>query len=578
MFFSALMVAAGQQGALVTSPADRAAESIAALGGMVSPDEIHVKFRDGAGLRVKGGRVVNAPEGLGLGALLMQGAGWSRAHHVDDATLETLRRNAERALGVALPDLTQEARLRLPAGVEVAEALGAMMALDVVEYASAVPLPPELPLPGNYEPDQGYLFASPGGMNDAAVWEWIGGTGDRVAICDIEYSWNRNHGDLPGVTVIGPTPGDPFNNTDHGTAVLGEMISIPNGWGTTGGAHGAAGRVAGAHTNGSYRLNAAITAAAAALSPGDLILIEQQIWGPTGDYVPSEWVRSVYDAIRVAVGNGIIVVEAAGNGGQNLDGGLFSVGNGGHWPFLPQNDSGAIIVGAGVAPAGGLDRSRLGFSCYGSTVDLQGWGHLVVTTGYGDRYSSEGGNLLYTSNFGGTSSASPTVTNACAVVASVAEAVLGHPLTPAQVRDALRATGSPQQGPTQNIGPRPDALAALWSLFPEDCDGNSRPDAIDIAMGAPDSDGDGVPDACEPCKADLSGSSDPRDPEYGVPDGTTDGADFFYYIDQFAAGVVSAADLSGSTDPSDPMYGAPDGVLDASDFFYYLDLFVAGCP
>ncbi len=80
------------------------------------------------------------------------------------------------------------------------------------------------------------------------------------------------------------------------------------------------------------------------------------------------------------------------------------------------------------------------------------------------------------------------------------------------------------------------------------------------------------------CPADLSGSSDPNDPAYGVPDGGVDSSDFFYYLDQFVAGNVPVADLSGSTDPNDAAYGVPDGALDASDFFYYLDLFVAGCP
>ncbi len=75
--------------------------------------------------------------------------------------------------------------------------------------------------------------------------------------------------------------------------------------------------------------------------------------------------------------------------------------------------------------------------------------------------------------------------------------------------------------------------------------------------------------------ADLTGSSDPNDPNYGAPDGLLDAADFFYYLDLFVAGA-DAADLSGSTDPNDAGYGRPDCVLDATDFFYYLDQFVAG--
>ncbi|MCC6285916.1 MAG: hypothetical protein IT439_11570 [Phycisphaerales bacterium] len=79
------------------------------------------------------------------------------------------------------------------------------------------------------------------------------------------------------------------------------------------------------------------------------------------------------------------------------------------------------------------------------------------------------------------------------------------------------------------------------------------------------------------CRADLTGSSDPNDPAYGVPDGTADAADFFYFLDQFVANNLAVADLSGSTDPNDPGYGQPDGILDAADFFYFLDVFVRGC-
>jgi hypothetical protein len=79
------------------------------------------------------------------------------------------------------------------------------------------------------------------------------------------------------------------------------------------------------------------------------------------------------------------------------------------------------------------------------------------------------------------------------------------------------------------------------------------------------------------CAADLSGSSDPNDPAYGVPDGSADAADFFYYLDQFVANNIAEADLTGSSDPNDSGYGVPDGIIDAGDFFYYLDLFVLGC-
>ncbi|MCC6285696.1 MAG: matrixin family metalloprotease, partial [Phycisphaerales bacterium] len=65
-------------------------------------------------------------------------------------------------------------------------------------------------------------------------------------------------------------------------------------------------------------------------------------------------------------------------------------------------------------------------------------------------------------------------------------------------------------------------------------------------------------DAPPTCPADLSGSADPNDPAYGVPDGLVDASDFFYFLDQFAAGNLAVADLSGSADPNDPAYGIPD--------------------
>ncbi len=42
-------------------------------------------------------------------------------------------------------------------------------------------------------------------------------------------------------------------------------------------------------------------------------------------------------------------------------------------------------------------------------------------------------------------------------------------------------------------------------------------------------------------------------------------------------GDLCAADLTTSSDPNDPAYGVPDGMVDASDFFYFLDQFAEAC-
>jgi hypothetical protein len=77
---------------------------------------------------------------------------------------------------------------------------------------------------------------------------------------------------------------------------------------------------------------------------------------------------------------------------------------------------------------------------------------------------------------------------------------------------------------------------------------------------------------------DLTGSDDPFDPEYGVPDGVADAKDGTYFIQQFEARNQPVVDLTGSSDPNDPAYGSPDGLMDASDYFYFLDQTVRGCP
>lgn len=79
------------------------------------------------------------------------------------------------------------------------------------------------------------------------------------------------------------------------------------------------------------------------------------------------------------------------------------------------------------------------------------------------------------------------------------------------------------------------------------------------------------------CIADMTGSIDPNNPGFGVPDGTLDANDFFYFLFAFENNFP-LADMSGSSDPNSPFWGQPDGIFDANDFFYYLSIFADGCP
>jgi hypothetical protein len=321
------------------------------------------------------------------------------------------------------------------------------------------------------------------GIDADSVWLMYNNRGAGIKFCDVEYLFDSLHADLPHVTILGNAPVDPFSDgggQHHGTAVMGEIISINNGWGTTGGAADCEAYFGGAYTAGDvFDPAAPIINALTVLHAGDVILLEQQIDGPNYDsvhtetqrgLVPIEWYKPSYDAIKLAVGQGITVVEAAGNGGENLDAPEYSLGNEGHYPFLPGNGSGAIIVGAGGAGGAynGRDsaRARMFYSNYGTRLDLQGIGESITTCGYGELYSDEGEHKWFVSQFGGTSSASPIVTNAVILLQSVYKSQRnGAVLTPAQVLSLLKQTGKPQLAGinpvSQHIGPLPNAYAAI---------------------------------------------------------------------------------------------------------------------
>ncbi len=80
-----------------------------------------------------------------------------------------------------------------------------------------------------------------------------------------------------------------------------------------------------------------------------------------------------------------------------------------------------------------------------------------------------------------------------------------------------------------------------------------------------------------PCRPDLTTGALPGQPGYGVPNGTLNNDDFFYYLAQFSAGNLAVADLTTGAVPGQPGYGIPNGSLNNDDFFYYLSLFSGGC-
>ena len=427
-----------------------------------SSKTIHVKFRDGT----------NADLSL---EVLLPGLSHAVANHTKLFTLPKQKLNALRARGKSrsgktLPDLNQWFVLTLQSGTDAAAFLQGLKRLPTVEIAEPAPLPS---LPPATTPDlsesQGYLNAAPGGTEARFFFTTPGGNGSGVTIYDVEYSWHQTHEDLSrahGIQLLmeqGDSAADPFDDDNHGAAVLGAMIAANDTRGVTGISWGATiGLVPANTSNLGYNPANAIVLAVADGSAGDVILLEQQtpVCG-LDNYGPIEGLSSVFNAIQTAVGQGVVVIEAAGNGGVNLDqvacSGLFD---------QTVQDSGAIIVGAGYPPSSRVDRQRMGFSTFGSRVDLQGWGADVVTTGYGGLYKNPDAtsdqNYWYTDGFSGTSSASAIVAGAAANLQGIALHRSGRPLTPVQMRTLLVQTGSPQLGNTaEHIGPRPNLRQAI---------------------------------------------------------------------------------------------------------------------
>jgi hypothetical protein len=394
------------------------------------------------------------------------------------ARLPGLQAKAAARSGESPPDLASWYRVVLRPGTDddgtqaVRSLLSDLRALPEVVHAE--PAPEAAPPPGPAAPTtpdffalQGYLRPAPAGVDADFARADPRTRGAGITIIDLEYDWNPFHEDLqldwssdvggaefPRYTAFGD---------DHGTAVFGQLVGRKNGYGVLGGAPEAEMLgISPMHQIGDRRLynpGAALIAAGALMEPGDVMLIEQQIAGPNGSqqYVPLEWNTAAFQAMVLLDQLGVVVVEAGGNGGQDLDGPEFL----GRFDRTVR-DSNAIVVGAGDS---GSHRA-LGYSSFGSRLDLQGWGNDITTTGYGDLFDGgdETGARDYTGMFGGTSGASPIVTSAVVAVQSYLKATGQEPWSADQITALLRETGTPQPGPDRPdrpVDPRPETSGAL---------------------------------------------------------------------------------------------------------------------
>lgn len=344
--------------------------------------------------------------------------------------------------------------------------------LSIVRYCEIVsssPIKPPTdiaPITASYVSNQGYIQANPG-VNMQYAWD-LGFNGQGIRMRDVEYGFNKNHEEMnstntsiaSGMTVSSSAT---LDYTEHGTAVFGILYADNGTYGVTGLANGASELILYPEwqQTGYNRANA-VSQSINNSTLGDIIVFEMQTDGATSaqnDYVPAEFSQIIWDLTKAATDSGIIIVAAAGNGNQNLDGSPYL-------PYMNRGNSGAILVGAGTS---NLNHNKISYSTYGSRIDVQAWGENVQSTGKLSSLSyfqiANDINQSYVL-FSGTSAATPIVAACAAVLQSYYYSLYSSYMDPSAMRNVLISTGI-QQGTGGHIGPIPNMQTAMQFIYNE---------------------------------------------------------------------------------------------------------------
>jgi hypothetical protein len=373
-----------------------------------------------------------------------------------------------------------------PAGLDPDRMARLLRKSEMVESAYVM-RPVRPPVTASNDPRskrQRYLNAAGTGINARYAWGFPGGDGSGIGFVDMERGWNLNHEDLAaaGITLIS---GISHDCLQHGTSVLGEVLMVDNNIGGIGIAPGAKGRVVSQwRKSGNFDENDpqsfnnvdAIWSAISSMVFGDVLLLEAQDLAPLGatapdatgaatqamSYWPIEVAYGAYGVIQHATALGIVVVEAAGNGKNDLDTYKNEYGK---KIFDPNSadfrDSGAIMAGAGTKAS---PHKPVNTTNHGKRVDCYAWGEKVDTATINNQGKDD-----YRKDFDGTSSASAIIAGAALVVQGLAQAKLGQRYSPKVLRQILNTTGTPSKHPgVDRIGVMPDiqAIATANGLAP----------------------------------------------------------------------------------------------------------------
>jgi hypothetical protein len=279
---------------------------------------------------------------------------------------------------------------------------------------------------------------------------WTRSSGRNVVVADVDWGFRTGHQDLAAKIARtfnafdGTTDVTHGGSVFHGTGVTGLAGAAVNSVGMAGVAYAAEvwGVQADSGTGPSLGGNSwarGIDWVRTTSSGGrrKVVILEVQT-GAFGNY---EQVPSVNAAIRTAIGAGVVVCVAAGNGDR--DAGLDDSGN-----AIPE--TGSILVGAtAYDPA---INKRAWFSNWGPRITVACPGDSAH-----DLTCDSGGDTAYRNGFGGTSGATPKVAGVAALMLAT-----NPSLSHADVRRILTVTGSAlTPDPGKPVGTFLDAAAAV---------------------------------------------------------------------------------------------------------------------
>ena len=463
-----------------------------------APQRVVIRFREGVFNEYADEREQDLPDGLN--------EVWNSLLQLDDSlTIQRLFRDLEGAEEETPSELLTFYEVLLPSEREQAIPLGEQIAAQFAEFTEFVEEAyvesPHAPQPQAPCADpRPYLCAAPDGMGAANFLSAAAGAGVRVV--DLERFWagghpNLNHlkffpnlnspGEADYVANVHVPPGAARPSdaelrqlfqagVDHATSVL-SILGADDGPAGRGLVPGAKLFFASSMTKNQHgkwieslasQIFRVIRAANNHMRAGDILLVEHQVWGRLQTDCsaklesPVELESAVRAALNAARRRRIIVIEPAGNSGQELA----QLRQYGNCNLNQLGQAGAVMVAACDLPQGaGGPHVRLEQSNFGAHVKCYAWGRDVV--------SLNQATPALMGTFSQTSAASALVAGMAALLQSLAMSNVpgrpGRPLRPVEMASALsfnRTSPAARPAAGQNIGVMPNLEAIVDHFLP----------------------------------------------------------------------------------------------------------------